>query len=684
MSKGHASSRNPSRNASWAALVLAAVLAVFGLLLVFRSGAYVFSTWLPFMLVLGALAAVWFWAGPMPSSLRGSSLLLAVVFVLLCAWTFASMSWAVSPDNAWQEANRTLFYLLGVLLTLVAVRVAGRRGPPWVLGLVLVGVGAVGGTIVFNLIFSADPLFLFRGARLEYPVSYANGLGGLLMIGFWLAMGLAGSRGGGRVEGRRRDSGRVPGLGWIPAVLPALAVFLAGVALLTQSRGALWSFFLVLPFFIILSSHRFRAVFHLGLVVAALVLTWSEVAGLWEMIRGAEGVPAQAQAFSSALEAIGFSVLGVLVLSLAGYLVERSIGRLGPVSVRGIGVVLIIIALVGAGIGTWQLHRTTGSIDDFLQERWQQMTSDTGGAPGTRTRFTGVGLKVRLDLWEIAADAFREKPVLGLGAQNYEYYFYQHRDPSVQVQQPHSNPMRMLSELGLPGALLFLVLIGGTLLRGVWLRFRGGDHLTRTVAAAASVAVLSWFIHSSGDWLWQLAGVSWPALLLMGTLLGIELNREQRGDASTASLDSAWSAVSGTTIRRAGLALALVALVSAFLPFLSLRYLDLARLNAASAPETAIANTRMAERFNPFSPQPPLARAYVYRTQNPADLQKAVRAQEEAVEKEPQNWLLNYRAALAIWEYPDALEGEKRAKRYLQKAMELNPGGVELRSSAVH
>src|SRR5680860_58578 len=208
------------------------------------------------------------------------------------------------------------------------------------------------------------------------------------------------------------------------------------------------------------------------------------------------------------------------------------------------------------------------------------------------------------------------------------------------------------------------------------------------------------------------AGVSWPALLLMGTLLGIEVNREQRGDASTASLDSAWSAVSGTTIRRAGLALALVALVSAFLPFLSLRYLDLARLNAASAPETAIANTRMAERFNPFSPQPPLARAYVYRTQNPADLEKAVRAQEEAVEKEPQNWLLNYRAALAIWEYRDALEGERegsaatdpdarsagaaaagdpgireleeRAKRYLQKAMELNPGGVELRSSAVY
>src|SRR5680860_319585 len=294
-------------------------------------------------------------------------------------------------------------------------------------------------------------------------------------------------------------------------------------------------------------------------------------------------------------------------------------------------------------------------------------------------------------------------------------YEHQEQQSPRQAQlreHPHGITVRLLSELGLPGALLFLVLIGGTLLRGVWLRFRGGDHLTRTVAAAASVAVLSWFIHSSGDWLWQLAGVSWPALLLMGTLLGIELNREQRGDASTASLDSAWSAVSGTTIRRAGLALALVALVSAFLPFLSLRYLDLARLNAASAPETAIANTRMAERFNPFSPQPPLARAYVYRTQNPADLEKAVRAQEEAVEKEPQNWLLNYRAALAIWEYRDALEGERegsaatdpdarsagaaaagdpgireleeRAKRYLQKAMELNPGGVELRSSAVY
>ena len=45
--------------------------------------------------------------------------MLLLLLGLLAAWTAASLLWAGSRSNAWEETNRTLFYLVAVALVVV-------------------------------------------------------------------------------------------------------------------------------------------------------------------------------------------------------------------------------------------------------------------------------------------------------------------------------------------------------------------------------------------------------------------------------------------------------------------------------------------------------------------------------------------------------------------------------------
>ena len=83
-----------------------------------------------------------------------------------------------------------------------------------------------------------------------------------------------------------------------------------------------------------------------------------------------------------------------------------------------------------------------------------------------------------------AANAFGENPSLGLGAQNFEIYYYQHRTVLAETNEAHSLPMQLLAELGLPGLLLWLAFFGLTLVRAGVLRFRSSDRAAHAVTAA--------------------------------------------------------------------------------------------------------------------------------------------------------------------------------------------------------
>ncbi len=710
------------RGTTAAGLVTIGLLLAVTLGLVFQGGAYGPSTWLPLMVAVGALALTMALAGPAVSSTRFQRALLAI-FALQAVWTAASVLWAGSQANAWEETNRTLFYLLVLCLAFVAIRWSGVLGLKALALAVTLTAATVALTVVITLAVSSDPSTLFASSRLNWPITYFNGLAALLMMGFWLALGMAnGSRcivkatvdvqadadlqakAGpapsaddtedtrervfSRVAWRRSQSvagERFPR--WTQPLLLVLAVVLMEVALLPQSRGALWTFFLVVPFFLILSPHRFRALVDLAIIAVPVVLFWDDLNAPYLALSGGTSLD---DAIFTFLVTVAYSALVALSVWAVTWLVEYLIGPLGRRAKVWVSVGLASLAIFGVAAGIVYADVRTGGLDEYLTDRWQEVTADSSPGGGS-TRFSGVGLNGRLTQWEVAADAFLESPALGLGAQNFEDYWYQHRPQAFTVRQPHSQPMQLLAELGLPGALLWLALIGVALVRAAVVRFRSAEWGKQVVLAAMTAATLSWFIHSSADWLWQLAGVTVPAIMLLGGLIA----------ADSTAPDGAAGSQPSTPPRRSRLLRVLVALLalgaiaSAAFPYLSLRYSAMAVGAGDAAQAEARADT--AAWLDPTSPEPYTSLATVYLAaaaaaltpeERLAQLQLAADTWQQALQIEPSDWIYPYQtadslvlakdAAVEAGAFSTAQQLATQARGFLEEARRLNPLSPEV------
>ena len=620
-------------------LALIGVLGAAGISLAYSSGAYLLRSWIPVLLAVAGLALMLLLAGPPVRWTRWQLVFLAA-FAAQATWTVASLLWAGSPGNAWEEANRTFLYLLGFGLTATGVCWAGRRGAWGLVATCLAVVGAVALGAVVRLSTAESLAAYFTSGRLHYPITYWNGLAALYMLGFWLALGLA----SGRPVSRAWT--------WAKPLLLGLAVVLVELALLPQSRGGFYAFFLVVPFFLLLSPHRFRALADLALVAGAVAVAWGPLTAVYPAVRDGAGLGE----VHRALWAVALTASGAATVCVLTWLLELRVGRLDRSWIRGISLGIAVLALAGAVLGMVALERRVGDLGEFARAAWEQFTADSGPAPDSGSRFSDVGLNGRLQQWRVAGDAFVGSPVLGVGAQNFEPFFYQHRTTGLSVRNPHSQPMQLLGELGLPGFLLYVFVVFGVLVRAGIFRFRGDGDRRKLLLSTMMVAFLSWFIHSSADWLWQLGGVSWPAVLLLGGMLGAT----SLGPAPTRR---------GSCLRwLAGAATCLI-LVSAALSFLASQYADAAQANAALSPATAIADARTAALFDRLSPLPAIRRAEAYTagarqavaSSAPGrawtaldDLALACTSWEQAIQKEPGNWVSAYRAATAVLDYRDA------------------------------
>ncbi len=252
-------------------------------------------------------------------------------------------------------------------------------------------------------------------------------------------------------------------------------------------------------------------------MVCPVVLFWGDLNAPYLAITSETSLDA---AISSNNLAIAYSVAVVIGGWLVTWLIERWIGSLRRKVVVWLSVALATLAVFGAAGGIIYADVRTGGLDTYLSDQWQEVTDDAVGSAEGGTRFSGVGLNGRWRTWKVAADAFLSEPALGLGAQNFEAYWYEHRPMAFTIKQPHSQPLQLLSELGLPGVILWLVFVVAALVHAAVVRWRSPSWATRVLIAATMTAVISWFIHSSADWLWQLAGVTLPAMMLFGALIG--------------------------------------------------------------------------------------------------------------------------------------------------------------------
>ncbi len=714
------------RSKAVAGLGLVGLLLAVSAGLVFQGGSYGPSTWLPIMVAVAALGLVVAVAGPAVSSGRIPKIILAM-FALQTIWTAASFFWAESQANAWEEANRTVFYLTALLLTFVAVRWAGTAALKAIASSVIAIAVAVAAAILVTLGVSSDPSSLFLSGRLYYPITYFNGLAALLMVGFWLALGMANGarctpkpaadgpdtddKGEGEGEGDapslvetppasevtsrvawRRSLGGRAVLGsfprWTQPVLLILAVVLAETALLPQSRGALWTFFLAIPFFLIFSPHRFRALINVIMVAVPVVLFWGKLNAPYMAI--ADQTPL-GDALTTYLIAVGYSAAIVLGIWALTWLVERLIGPLRRKAAVWVGVALATLAIFGAAAGiVYADVRADDGLDGYLSDRWQELTDDSVGNTQGATRFSGVGLNGRWRTWQVALQAFEDNPALGLGAQNFEDYFYQHRTFAYTLKQPHSLPLRLLAELGVPGALLWVAFVLAALVYAASVRFRSSDWSTRVVVAAGMTAVISWFVHSSADWLWQMAGVSMPAIMLFGAILGADKGSDPLSESEAPR--RSWSRI---LIRTLLALLALGAIASAAFPYLSSRYSAM----AAGAPDLVQAQARAdtAAWLDPTSVEPYAALATAHRAQAATapnatarleELRLAATAWQEAIKVEPMNWGYHYQAAEALLAARDSARDASifsvtqelvaQARIHLQEARRLNPLSPEV------
>src|SRR5919199_6228236 len=219
------------------------------------NGGYRVGRWALAAILLGILALVISVRGALGGIRSWSSTAALGLFAAYTAWTFASILWSSNQGDAWRGAGQTLLYLLAFWLTLSLVSLGAVRR--WVLAASVIGPAIIA---AFTLPALASHIKnFFYGGRLFGTVGYYNGEAGFLLVPFWVAIYLAGSR---RVNPILRG------------LILAGAVLCIDLAVLTQSRGAMIAMALSLLVFFLISSQQLRGLFALAPVALALLVTF--------------------------------------------------------------------------------------------------------------------------------------------------------------------------------------------------------------------------------------------------------------------------------------------------------------------------------------------------------------------------------------------------------------------------
>ena len=162
--------------------------------------------------------------------------------------------------------------------------------------------------------------------------------------------------------------------------------------------------------------------------------------------------------------------------------------------------VVAVVAVVGA-------LAAIGNPVTYARKKWDQFTSLTANSNPSSTRLLSVGGQ-RYDLWRVAVKEFESSPILGVGADNYEFGYYLHRKTNRNLNDPHSLVFALLAENGAVGVVLFLVFLGGiaAVIRHGLADHRAESERRHVIGPAAAGAVL--LGQSAVDWIWLIPGLT--------------------------------------------------------------------------------------------------------------------------------------------------------------------------------
>jgi tetratricopeptide (TPR) repeat protein len=567
------------------------------------NGGYFLGDWAPLALSLAVLIFAVSLAG-LPLIPRSRvSLVVTGFFALYAGWTFLSLLWSPDRGAAWLGAAQTLFYLLVFSISVGLIsRGASRK---WVLLASVFGPAAVAVSTVLVLLPHLGELF--NRNRLLGSVGYFNGEAAFLLVPFWAAIYLAGSR---RVSPIIRGlilAGLVPG---------------GALIILTQSRGAMVAVVVSSFVYFLLSFQRLRGLLALAPIAVAIYLSFPGLNSVYlEFLHGGD----PASALDRVLPLVWLITAGAGLYGLFWGLIDKR-WKPSAGAARAAGVIVVAGGLAVLSLGAYISYERAGEDPlTWSKEKWGAfVTNDKAGQEQSRyLSASGMG---RYTLWQVAWEDFSSHPVLGIGTQNYEQTYYQLRkELAGSVRQPHSLPLEILAERGAVGGGLFLGFLITCLAAGLRLGFRRLDTEDRALTGALAASVFYWLVHSSFDWFWQIPAVTLTAILYLA-MLAAPWNAGENTPSGAAP--------ASFSLRLCGATLATVVIVAVAPLYIADRYL--ARSYAAEDPRTAIALIARAETFNPVDPYLPQREAEL--AGHIKDWRRATQSYKRSIELNPRSY----------------------------------------------
>ena len=475
-----------------------------------HGGAFAPTTWYPgalLVLVLLGTALIMSrqWRRPHP-----------VVFVALAAlgaftlWSFASIGWAEVKGDAWDGANRTLVYFTVFALFALPAWRAASAGV--VLGAYSFGIAGIGLGTLITVSGAGDPSLSFLKGSLIDPTGYHNATAALFAPAAIIALHF----------GSRRETP------WpLRGLLLSASTICAEMVIPAQSRGGAIVFPLALLVYFALVPGRVRALVALLPVAAATAIAAGPLLDIYSAAKNDAGLAGVVDdAASTVWLSLVFALVAGTVIGLADTLIEV------PARVaRGIAIGCAALAVAGFASGAVVALNATGNPVHWAEDRWDDFKGGYNDTLGSN-RFSGSLGSNRYDFWRVGMDEFARHPLAGVGSDNFSVAYLRDRKSTEEPIHPHSLEVRVLSQTGMVGALLFVAFVVCAIAAAVR-GLRRGTRFGRAIPAVSVAAFAYWLGHASGDWLWAFPALTAPAFAWLGLAGAVEEPTEPEPERRT-------------------------------------------------------------------------------------------------------------------------------------------------------
>jgi tetratricopeptide (TPR) repeat protein len=367
------------------------------------------------------------------------------------------------------------------------------------------------------------------------------------------------------------------------AAAGAGAVVLVDLAVMSQSRGSAAALALALALYVVVARAKLRALAHIAVVAFAAAPAAPALLSVYRaVVDGAarSGAIRHAGAWIAIDALLGaFAIAGLALLDGRVEISARRRERIGT-ALLAMAALAVLVAVSAAFAFAHPLTRASTAWHDFTAYR---------EAKHETLHFTaGLGTS-RSDVWRIALDEFAAHPLGGLGSDNFLVPYLAQRRTHEIARYPESWELRVLTETGIVGALLFFGFMALALLNA----WRGARRMRAPGLALACAAGCGyWLAHASIDWFWEFPALTAPAFALLA-LAGTE-------SATAPASWNAWKAAA--TVPAIAAAAAVLAI-----PWVAVSLTDEAV--ALGPTPHAYSLLRNASSLNPFSAQPALSEA---------------------------------------------------------------------------